>query len=205
MCTRAKFEIGMAAFMVAILCLLEFQHRQIGALKSERERYRNNTETLLADVEQYKVRDSLSAARVQALELSIKEFEKYRASDAALIRELKSRNRDLSAVNDVQAQTIIKLYARPRDTTIIRDTIPMPAVAVECGDAWYSFRGLLTANDFTGELTSRDSLIIAESVRYKRFLGFLWKTGKIKDRRVDVVSRNPHTKILDVEYIITLK
>lgn len=203
MATRKTLWI--AAAVVAILCLLGIQQRQIQRLSGERDKYRNNAETLLGDVEFYRVRDSLSAARVFALELSVKEFERFRADDAALIKQLKARNRDLAAVNKTQSQTIIELQARPRDTTIIRDSIPIPAVAVHCGDAWFDFTGILTHDEFTGTLSNRDSLVVAESVRYKRFLGFLWRTNKIKDRRVDVVSKNPHTSIMGVEYVVIEK
>ena len=179
--------------------------RRIQSLTSERDKYLHNTETLLSDVETFKVRDSLSAARVQALELSVKEFERFRAQDAALIRELKAKNRDLAAVNKTQSQTIINLQAVPRDTIVIRDSVKIPAVAVHAGDAWYSFDGVLTETDFTGTLKNRDSLLVSESVRYKRFLGILWKTNKVKDRRVDVVSYNPHSEIIGVEYVVVEK
>ena len=203
MVTRKTLWI--AAAVVAILCLFGIQQRQIQRLSGERDKYRDNAETLLGDVEFYRVRDSLSAARVFALELSVKEFERFRADDAALIKQLKARNRDLAAVNKTQSETIIELQARPRDTTIIRDSIPIPAVAVHCGDAWFDFTGILTHDEFTGTLSNRDSLVVAESVRYKRFLGFLWKTKRVKDRRVDVVSKNPHTSIMGVEYFVIEK
>ena len=202
---RTKIEIGIAAALVAILCFVWSQHQQIQQLRGERDKYRNNTETLLSDVETYRVRDSLNAARVQSLELTVSEFERFRADDARLIRELKAKNRDLSAVNKTQSQTIIDLRATPKDTTIIRDTIQIPAISIHCGDAWFDFDGLLTADEFTGTLANRDSLIVAESVQYKRFLGFLWKTNKVKNRRVDVVSKNPHTSILGVEHIVIEK
>lgn len=179
--------------------------RTINRLTAERDKYRNNTETLLSDVETFRVRDSLSAARVQSLELTIKEYQRFRADDAALIRELKAKNRDLAAVNKTQSQTIINLQAVPRDTIVIRDSVQVPAVAVHCGDAWFDFDGVLTTDEFTGTLANRDSLLLAESVRYKRFLGFLWKTKQVKDRELDVISRNPHTTILGIEHVVIEK
>ncbi len=202
--TWVKFAV-LAVVIVAAAISVVWADRTINRLTAERDKYRNNTETLLSDVETYRVRDSLNAARVQSLELSVKEFERFRAADAALIKQLKARNRDLAAVNKTQSQTIIELQAAPRDTFIVRDSIPIPAVAVHCGDAWFDFDGLLTATEFTGTLANRDSLLIAESVQYKRFLGFLWKTHKVKDRRVDVVSKNPHTSILGVEHVVIEK
>lgn len=201
---RTKIEIGVAVLLAAILLFCAGQQRRIKQLAAERDKYRNNTETLLSDVETYRVRDSLNAARVQSLELSVKEFERFRAADAALIKQLKARNRDLAAVNKTQSQTIIELQAAPRDTFIVRDSIPIPAVAVHCGDAWFDFDGILTAGQFTGKLTNRDSLLLAETVKYRRFLGFLWKTRRIQDRQLDVVSKNPHTEIKGVE-LVTIK
>lgn len=202
--TWVKFAV-LAVVIIAAAISVVWADRTINRLTAERDKYRNNTETLLSDVETYRVRDSLNAARVQSLELSVKEFERFRAADAALIKQLKARNRDLAAVNKTQSQTIIELQAAPRDTFIVRDSIPIPAVAVHCGDAWFDFDGLLTATEFTGTLANRDSLLIAESVQYKRFLGFLWKTNKVKNRRVDVVSKNPHTSILGVEHVVIEK
>ena len=194
-----------AAGLVAIFSLITIQSNRIDSLTKERDKYRNNTETLLTDVETYRVRDSLNAARVQSMELSIKEFEQFRADDARLIRELKAKNRDLAAVNKTQSQTIIDLLAIPRDTMIIRDSIPIPAVAVHCGDAWFDFSGVLTPDEFTGKLEHRDSLLLVETVQYKRFLGFLWRTNKVKNRQLDCVSKSPHNSIKGLEYVVIEK
>lgn len=200
-----KILIAAALILAAAIAFL-WQGRTIEQLKAERDRYKGNTETLLTDVETFRVRDSLSAARVQSLELTVKEYERFRAEDAAIIRELKNKNRDLSQVNETQSQTIIDLLAIPKDTVvIIRDSIRVPAVAVHCGDAWFDFDGVLTAEQFTGTLTNRDSLLLAETVKYKRFLGFLWKTRRVQDRQLDVVSRNPHTTIMGLEHIVIEK
>ena len=187
---------------LAVMCMLA--DRKIERLTAERDRHAGNTAALLFDVQRYRVRDSLSAARVQSLELTVKEYERFRTEDAALIKELKRRNRDLSAVNKMQSQTIIDLRAIPRDTVVlVRDSIITPAVAVHCGDAWFDFDGILTGDQFTGKLTNRDSLLLAETVKYRRFL--FWKTRKIKDRELNVVSRNPHTEIMGIEHVIIEK
>ena len=201
---RTKIEIGVAVLLAAILLFCAGQQRRIKQLAAERDRYAGNTVALLSDVERYRVRDSLNAARVQSLELTVKEYERFRADDAALIKQLKQRNRDLAAVNKTQSQTIIDLRATPVDTVVlVRDSIITPAVAVHCGDAWYNFDGILTKDEFTGKMEHRDSLLLVESVRYKRFL--FWKTKRIKDRQLDCVSKSPHNSILGLEYIVIEK
>ena len=189
------------AIFAALLVFAGFQQNAIENLKQERNRYERNTQSLLLDIEQYKTRDSLNAAKVGALELTIQEYERFRAADAKLIKTLQTKNRDLTAITAAQSQTIMELSAVPRDTVIIRDSVAIQAVAVHTGDAGYDFDGILTEQEFTGTLVNRDSLLVAETVQYKRFLGFLWKTKRIKNKQIDVVSKNPHTTIMGIEYI----
>lgn len=201
-----KKWIVVAVVILAAAIAVILVDRKIDRLTGELDKYRNNTEALLADVETYRVRDSLNAARVQSLELTVKEYEKFRAEDAMLIKSLQRKNRDLASVNKTQSETIISLQSVPKDTVVItKDSLIVPAVEIHSGDAWYDFDGLLTKEEFTGTLRNRDSLVVAETVKYKRFLGFLWKTKQIKDRQVDVVSKNPHTEILGVEHITISK
>lgn len=199
-----RLLIEISILLIAML-LISFLGLRVHRLSANLEREKSNVTSLVEGVEFYKVSDSLNAARVSALELSLSEYKRFRAEDAALIKQLRTRNRDLASVNKTQSQTIIELLAIPKDTVIIRDSIQVPAVSVHCGDAWFDFDGLLTPVEFTGTLRNRDSLVIAESVRYKRFLGFLWKTKQVKDRRVDVVNKNPHTSILNVDFVVIEK
>ena len=201
--TGVKIAVLAVVIFAAAISVI-WADRKIEQLTAERDRYAGNTAALLSDIERYRVRDSLNAARVQSLELTVKEYERFRADDAALIKQLKQRNRDLAAVNKTQSQTIIDLRAVPRDTVVlVRDSIITPAVAVHCGDAWFDFSGVLTDKEFTGKLEHRDSLLLVESVRYKRFL--FWKTKRIKDRQLDCVSKSPHNSILGLEYIVIEK
>lgn len=190
--------IAVLALLVAGNCI---QFSRIKTIAEDRDRYKNNTEVLMGDVEQYKIRDSLNVARVQSLELTLDEFKRYRAEDAALIKQLRNKSRDLQSVVTTQSQTILELQSIPRDTVIIRDSIKMKAKMVHCGDEWFDFDGVITENHFEGNMITRDSLLLAETVKYKRFLGFLWRTNKIQNRMMDVVSKNPHVVIQDVELI----
>lgn len=198
---RKWLYIAVAVLMAAIVVVMTILSLKVKSLSREKDRLQRNTEILVSDCIRYRTSDSLSGARVQALELNLKEFERFRAEDARRIKELKAKNYDLSQVNKTQAQTIIRLQSIPRDTIVLIDSIPIPAKAVHCGDAWFDFDGLLTEESFNGTLHNRDSLMMMETVKYKRFLGFLWKTKKIKDRKLDVISKNPHTEIMSVDYI----
>ena len=190
--------------VVAAVATIWVQRTKIEKLTDERNRYRGNTETLLQDVETYKTKDSLNAAKVGVLELKLSEFEKYRASDAELIKTLQTKNRELERVTTTQMETINELRATVRDSIVYLpgDTTTIVLKCVDISDPWFSLKGCTTPDgEFTGTFVNRDSILVAATVQYKRFLGFLWKTKKIKNREIDVISRNPHTKIMGVEYI----
>ena len=192
------------AMVVAAVATIWVQRTKIEKLTDERNRYRGNTETLLQDVETYKTKDSLNAAKVGVLELKLSEFERYRASDAELIKTLQTKNRDLERVTTTQMETINELRATVRDSVVYLpgDTVTTVLRCVDIVEPWVELHGCATPDgQFTGTHINRDSLLIAETVQYKRFLGFLWKTKKIKNRQIDVVSKNPATKILGVEFV----
>jgi hypothetical protein len=196
--------IAAIALAVAAVVTIWVQRSRINQLTGERDKYRTNTETLLQDVSRYQTKDSLNAAKVGVLELKLSEFEKYRASDAELIKTLQTKNRELEAVTTAQMETITKLRGTVRDSIVylLGDTTTIVLKCVDISDPWFSLKGCTTPDgEFTGTFVNRDSILVAATVQYKRFLGFLWKTKKIKNREIDVISRNPHTKIMGVEYI----
>lgn len=192
------------AMVVAAVATIWVQRTKIEKLTDERNRYRGNTETLLQDVETYKTKDSLNAAKVGVLELKLSEFEKYRASDAELIKTLQTKNRELEAVTTAQMETINELRATVRDSVVYLpgDTVTTVLRCVDIVEPYFELHGCATPDgQFTGTHINRDSLLIVETVQYKRWLGFLWKTKKIKNRQIDVVSKNPTTKILGAEFV----
>lgn len=196
--------IAAIALAVAAVVTIWVQRSRINTLTGERDKYRANTETLLQDVSRYQTKDSLNAAKVGALELKLDEFKKYRESDAALIKTLKAKNRDLERITTTQMETINELRANVRDSIVYLpgDTVTTVLRCIDIVEPWFELHGCTTpAGVFTGTHINRDSLLIVETVQYKRWLGFLWKTKKIKNRQIDVVSKNPATKILGVEFV----
>lgn len=201
-----KKYIIIAAIALAVVAVVTIwvQRSRINQLTGERDKYRTNTETLLQDVSRYQTKDSLNAAKVGVLELKLSEFEKYRASDAELIKTLQTKNRELERVTTTQMETINELRATVRDSVVYLpgDTVTTVLRCVDIVEPWFELHGCATPDgQFTGTHINRDSLLIVETVQYKRWLGFLWKTKKIKNREIDVVSKNPATKILGVEFV----
>lgn len=198
-----KKYLILAAIILAVAAAFWVQHVKIKRLTEERDKYRSNTETLLQDVRTYQTKDSLNAAKVGNLELKLSEYKKYRADDAALIKSLQTKNRDLQRVTTAQMETINELRANVRDSVVYLpgDTVTTVLRCIEYSDKWVDLDGCIINNTFSGKIITRDSLLITESVQYKRWLGFLWKTKRIKNREFDIVSKNPNSKITGFEVI----
>lgn len=188
---------------MAVAAAFWVQHVKIKRLTEERDRYRSNTEILLQDVKTYQTKDSLNAIKVGNLELSLAEYKKYRADDLALIKTLQTKNRDLERVTTTQMETINELRATVRDSVVYLpgDTVTTVLRCIEYSDKWVDLDGCIINNTFSGKIITRDSLLITETVQYKRWLGFLWKTKRIKNREFDIVSKNPNSKITGFEVI----
>ena len=204
-----KIIIKIAIIAVAILALVLAFHK-IHKLKEENECLKSNQEILLTEKESamaqsqlYKVSDSLNAAKVTELRLSLSEYQKYRKEDISLIEQLKVKIFDLQQPGSSQSETIFALTSQLKDS--IRNNETTGTVdTVKCFDynsKWADVAGCISADTVELQIVNRESLKIVETVKYKRFLGFLWKTNKVKSRHIDIVSENPYTKIISIEAI----
>jgi hypothetical protein len=190
---------------VLVVVLVDyFLNVRVSQQKHDRDTYKRNNAVLLNDVKHYRALDSLNAARVGVLELELSEYKKYRESDAKLIKSLQLKNRELQNVTSAQMETITKLSGNVRDSIVYLpgDTTTIVLECVDISDPWFSLNGCATPDGkFTGTFINRDSILIVETIEYKRFLNFLWKTKKIKERSFNIVSKNPYTEIKGVEVI----
>lgn len=206
-----KIIIKIAIIAVAILAFVLAFHK-IHKLKEENARLLSNQEilltqkqTIMAESQAYRVSDSLNAAKVSELQFTLKEYKKYRAQDLQLIEQLKVKKSDLQKVIDSQTETINSLSAKLNDSIRI-DTVTNIADTLKCFDyksKWTDVSGCidLKCDNINLQIKNRESLKIVETAVYKRFLGFLWKTNRVKDRQVDVVSENPNTTITNLDYV----
>lgn len=192
-----------AVVLVALGVILYFSFREISILREDLSRYKQNTTVLMQDIEQYRTSDSLNAAKVGVLSLKLSEMEDLRAEDIKTIESLKIKKRELEQITTMQMQTIANIKGEVRDSIVYRDKIIRDTVkALNVSDEWIDLHGVIYDDGvFDGTLEVRDSLTIVETVQHKRFLGFLWRTKRIKSREVDVVNKNPYSQIVGLESI----
>lgn len=192
--------------------LLAFCFLRIRALETENTRLSANQTQLLSRSAQiveennnYKVADSLNGLRTNELLLTISEYERYRQKDAALIAQLTSKNSNLEKVISSQTATINELSLKLVDSVVF-DTVTHVTDTLKCfayKSEWTDVTGCLslTKDSIDIQLQNRESIKVIETIKYKRFLNFLWKTNKIESKQIDVISENPNTIIIKSEAI----
>lgn len=205
-------DITIITLFVVIIGALGFSVIRNMHLKRENTTLINNQNALITQRQlalntnqMYKIHDSLNAAKVSALRLELSNYKDMKGADFELIKQLKTNKSNLQAVISAQVETINSLQAKI-NTTIRLDTVQNKVDTIKCFEhesKWTKISACVnTKNDSIAiSIVNNESLKIIETVAYKRFLGFLWRTNRVKNRQIDVVSENPNTKISNVEYI----
>lgn len=191
---------GAGAMLVAAAIGLTLRCRE---QRAEIDRLEGNTAALMGELQEYTVRDSIHVAKARTLQLTIDELKTYRAEDAKVIRDLGVKNRDLEAMLTASAETIRQLEGRTADTVVVtrerRDTLKR----ITFNDRWLDLDIVLQkGGQWQGDITHRLDLAVVLETKYKRFLGFLWRTGRVDHRQVHVTApEDPYTRIEEVTLV----
>lgn len=177
------------------------QCAEASKLKDKISQLQLNERTLLDDVRKYRTKDSLSCAKVGELKLSLADAKRYLQEDLATIKSMQVKINEMAQAEKIVTDTQIKVVERLRDTTITEHDTIIQAKYIEVEKPYYDVHGIVLHDTIKLDIHTSDSLLIIESVKYKRFLGFLWKTKRVKSRTFDVISKNPHTQIEDIKVV----
>lgn len=185
--------VALVATTAAIVCGFI-----IARLHDENQRLERNQQALLSDVRLYQTRAGKSAASVEVLELQLDEFREHRARDAERIKELgiKLRRAESYALSATESSYTATLPLR--DTIILRDTIRDTIRIFEGGDRWSTIRGIINLDSITYSLQSVDTLYQVVHRVPRKFWFIRFGTKAI---RQEIVSSNPHTRLVYTEYI----
>lgn len=200
-----KQIIYFAGISIILIIIIFLQFGRINTLKSDRDLYRQNMNSALTECVTWKTKDSISVAKNNTLTLRIAELEKYRKSDLKTIESLKKKNEDLDNLIKNTSNTEIKVVTEVRDSIVYVDSSYNSIRVFNWADNWAKVSGEIYKDEVAINISNKDSLYISAVTVYKRFLGFLWKTKKIKEQNVYAVSKNPHTTIENIEYYVVNK
>jgi hypothetical protein len=188
-------KIRLVLVIAALAALLSAVKMYVD-VSNENRRLTNNQAALMQDVRYYRTRDSLSAAYVEVLTLRHREFERFYGELATEAKNLKIKIKRLESASRTATETVYQVVPQWRDSIIYRygsnitDTVRCAAYS----DAWLTF-------DICGNrahIAVTDTLVQLVHRVPRRFLFF--RFGK-KAVRKEVITKNPHTKIVYTEYI----
>lgn len=169
-------------------------------LRVERERtarLEKNQRTLMEDVRYYKTQDSLSAAGVERLLLTNREFCMYCDELKETIDRLGVKLKRLESVSLAGTETSYRVETRLRDSVVLRDSL-VPLKCIRVSTPYLDVSGCLDGEVFSGTIVSRDTLEqVVHRVPHK-FWFLKWGTKAI---RQEIVSRNPHSRITYAKYV----
>ena len=166
-------------------------------LRKSNTTLQSNIEVLYDSVAHYKVADSLNAAKVAELQFKEKELLQLYNEDKALIKQL-TKNAKLQTVEKIKTVVHDTITVECRDTLLVDS-----AKYFKYNSKWTDIEGYIMRDSLSINIANREDLLITESLEKKKFWFMrlpVWLFG-YKNKRLDVVSRNPNTQIQSVEYI----
>lgn len=197
---KLKIYIILGIVIISLAGTTAFLTNRLKKEKAEKELYQKNTAVLMAKVEAYKANDSLNVVSIGRLELKLSEYKKYRAEDLELISSLKVDKKRLEQITTAQTQTIYELKGSVRDSIVYVDNYIVDTLrCLDIANKWFDLHGCINKKkEFSGTFENRDSLVYVEHVVPKKFLFIKWG---VKERKQEILSKNPNTKIVNAEYI----
>ena len=166
-------------------------------VREEKKRLADNQEALLSDVDYYKTELGKNAASVLKLELSKSELENHCQDLIKTVDDLNIKISRIQSASTTVTRTEVEIQTVVRDSIVYRDR-PINLKVINWSDPWVTLNGVLDGETFSAKIESVDTLSQVVHRIPKKFLFIKWGTKAI---RQEVVSSNPHSRIVFTEYI----
>lgn len=183
---------------IVLIASFIFLVNRVRVLQEENERLSSNNTALMEQASFYQTEHNKSAASVMALTLSKQEVEKHCSDLTKTIRELNLKVNRLKAAssNSTKTEYIVKTIVK--DSIVYVAGVPDTLQRFRWADSWTDIVGLINNKKLDLSIQSRDTL---KQIIHRVPKKFLWFKFGTKAIRQDVVSSNPHTRIVYSDYI----
>lgn len=189
-------------YLVLIIVLLAgalmVSVRSCQEIRKDRIRLSDNQRTLMSDIELYKTRDSLSAASVERLTLSNREFEKYCVELKETVKGLNLKIKRLQSVTQTASETKYQVKTEVRDSIVMLPGRIDTLRCIEYRNDYLTLSGCIENSQFSGLIESRDTIVQIVHRVPRKFWFIHWGTKAI---RQEIISRNPYSRIAYTKYI----
>jgi hypothetical protein len=192
-----KYLIVSAIFLLLAAAVF-VQQKRLAAVRQQNRLLDGNVRTLLETTETYRVRDSLHAAAVGVLELKAAEYRRVRAADARLVADLRIRLRRAESIAKSAVETRYDAAVALHDTVTVVEGRPDTIRRFSHRTPYIDLQGVLKPDTVELSLLVRDTLLQVVHRVPRRILFIRYGTKAVRQQ---VVSTNPHTRIVYTEYI----
>ncbi len=178
----------MLILVVSVICLVKALHKRNVTI----ERLQYNQTALSESLQSYKTESDLSAYYVKRLTQTVSEFKENNATLLQRLNDAQIKIRDLESVVDFEQKSNYKILL---DTVFLIDTITLtrkPTLAYS--DKWIDVQII----DNNCNITTRDSIIIINHCKTRKFLFWTWKRYS---GQTTIINANPYSKIQDITTI----
>lgn len=199
---KDKFKIAIVAVIAAIImalaaaaCCLDLKYQEA---KAEAARLAANQTTLLSEIDTARAENGRLMATVDALSLRRDELERLLPAQAAEIRNLRLRLKDVQAVAALQTETAFQADL-DRDTVFVevfKEAAPEGRRSYRFRDVWVDALVTVVGDSARLDMSLRDSLTV---VAHKERRKCIFKKPKITSLTVSPAS--PYTKVTGVGYV----
>lgn len=178
-------------------------------LKEDNNRLMSNQEVLFSKAQSYKVSDSLNAIKIQALQLELSDVKAHYTKETELLKKAQVEVSTLQQLALAQTKSLNQIKLKLRDSIRV-DTVMLRLDTIPCftySSKWLDAQGCIFRDSIDLQIKNRESLILATSLRKKKFLFFklpVWLFG-YKQEDIDIISENPNTIITGIKYIKLVK
>ena len=169
-----KIKIILTLGFIGLIAAVCIQQKRISNIKSERDRYASNNNSLLSDIRQWKVDSTTMATDARSLRLTIQELKEHRAEDLGKIKAMGVKIKDLEAVAKHSLSVKAPIAVPIRDTLILRELMPIPAKHVKITNPHLSMDATIIKDSLVGNISLPVTIQQAIWIEYKRCWIF-WK------------------------------
>ena len=197
---RNLTRILIIALVIAI-AIIYFFARHNAKIKTERDRYQNNYQSLETGMEEITTKDSLKGVRIRELELNREELKDYYEGELAnTLKSMDIRLRKMESFTNTAIETTNNINTVFRDT-IIQDTVQIEKL--EYRSQWFDIDITKQGHEALIKAVSRDSLIQVVYWDREGFWPLRWT--KRKQYFQNIISANPDSRITYSRYIVPEK
>lgn len=194
-----KLTVWLLIALISMGAIILWQQKRIGKITDERNKYQQNTYTLLSDIEKLRTDSSMQAYQVQTLSLNIDEYKKYRAADAQIIESLKLKLKQVSAVSKQELEVNVPINTIVKDSIIFVNNATDTIKTITYKDQYVTFDGNIQNDSLTAHFNVPVTISqVLYKVPKRKFLWWSWGCKAVKQV---IITNNPYVQLNYSEYI----